>query len=57
MSKYKRKMASRSAKQWSGVQNLTSLLSRADGAIKKDQHDKITDEDIASLKIANKYKL
>lgn len=54
---YKRKANTRSTKVWGGLQSLTSLLSRHDGAIEKKEGTEFLSEDIAALQIANKYNI
>lgn len=54
---YKRKANTRATKVWGGLQSLTSLLNRHDGAIEKKEGTEFLSEDIAALQIANKYKI
>ena len=56
-SKYKAKASARSTQVWSGLQSLTSLLGRSDGAILKKDGTEFISEDIAAFQIANKYKI
>lgn len=51
------KARARSAQTWTGLQNLTSLLGRAEGVIKDESGTEFIKEDIAALQIANKYKI